>query len=413
MDHFSYKNGTLHAEAVPVDAIAAEHGTPTYIYSNATLTRHFQVFDGAFSDLDHAICYAVKANDNHEILKRLGALGAGADCVSAGEIMRSIKAGIDPSNIVFSGVGKQPWEIEYGIKQNIMQFNVESEPELELLSSIAASLGATAKIAFRVNPDVDAGTHDKIATGRQGDKFGIAYDDALRLYNKAATLDGIEVQSVAVHIGSQLTNLEPFRQAFTKIKDLVIQLREAGHNITHLDLGGGLGIPYKKDIPPSPSAYGQMVKEVLGDIGCKLVFEPGRLIVGNAGILLSKVIFLKETYHGRKFLIIDAAMNDLIRPTLYDAYHDIVPSVEFDHTTDVFPTDIVGPVCETGDVFGKDRELPTMKADDLIAIRSCGAYGSVMACSYNTRPLPAEVLVDGDEVIVLRKRQSLDELLAR
>lgn len=412
MDHFSYLNGQLHAENVAITEIAKKIGTPFYCYSKATLTHHYDVFAKAFAGLETQICYAVKANDNVAILKEFAKLGSGGDCVSKGEIMRCLKAGIPADKIVFSGVGKTAEELRYALEQKVGQINVESEPELELLNSIAVSLNKKAAIAFRVNPDVDANTHHKIATGRSHDKFGISYETAREIYKKAASLPGIKIRSVAVHIGSQLSDLAPFEKAFTKIAALVEILRQDGHSITHLDLGGGLGIPYHDLVPPSPADYAAMVKRTVGHLGCKLVFEPGRLLVGNAGILVSKVIYLKKSGQNR-FLIIDAAMNDLIRPALYEAYHQIIPVTEPTAATTSFHTDIVGPVCETGDVFGKERLLPELDSDDLIVIRSAGAYGSVMAGTYNSRPLLAEVMVDGDQTILIRKRQTLEELIER
>ena len=410
MDHFTHKNNILHAEDIAVTDIAKKVGTPFYCYSVATITRHYKIFSSSFDGVDSTVCFAVKANSNQAILKTLGDLGAGGDCVSKGEIMRCLKAGINPQKIVFSGVGKTADEMRYALKNKILQINVESEEELILLNEVALSLGLKANIAFRVNPDVDAGTHDKIATGRKEDKFGISYDNILDVYKKAADMNGINVQGVATHIGSQLTSLEPFRKAFTKIKNLVLKLREDGHKITHLDLGGGLGIPYQQQDIPSPAEYGKMVVEIFKDLGCKLAFEPGRLICGNAGILISSVLYLKKTAH-RNFLVIDAAMNDLIRPTLYDAHHEIV-SVDKTARGEV-TMDVVGPVCETGDVFGKNRKLPDFANNELVAIRSCGAYGAVMSCEYNSRPLIPEVLVNGDKFAIIRKRPSLEEMIAR
>jgi len=413
MDHFSYKNHTLYAEAVAIKNIASVVGTPFYCYSKATLERHYHVFLEGFKGVDATICYAVKANDNLAILKTLGDLGAGGDCVSKGEIMRCLKAGIPGNKIVFSGVGKTHDELRYALEHNVMQINVESEPELLALHEVATSMGKKAPIAFRVNPDVDANTHHKIATGRKHDKFGIPYTEAHPLYRKAATLSGIQIQGVAVHIGSQLSNLSPFRKAFEKIALLVQSLRQEGHAIGRLDLGGGLGIPYHTDIPPLPGDYAKMVIETVGHLGCRLVFEPGRLLVGNAGILVASVIYLKRTKH-TNFLIIDAAMNDLLRPTLYDAYHEIIP---VDHIKPEVPTllaDVVGPICETGDVFGQNRRFSAfIKSNDLVALRSTGAYGSAMASTYNTRPLLEEVLVDKDHYATIRPRQTLESLLAR
>jgi diaminopimelate decarboxylase len=410
MDHFTYKNGSLYAEDVAITDIAAAVGTPFYCYSTATLTRHYKVFAEAFQGVNATICFAVKANSNVAVITTLAKLGAGGDCVSEGEIRRCLAAGIPADKIVFSGIGKTRSEMAFALSQGIMQINIESEPELEALNEVALSLGKKANVAFRINPDIAAGTHDKISTGRKEDKFGIAWEQAMDIYEKAGQMKGIEVRGVATHIGSQLTNLTPFRNAFAKIKGLVKDLRAAGHNITRLDLGGGLGIPYREQVIPSPAEYAEMTIKEVKELGCDLVFEPGRLICGNAGILVSKVIYLKRTGH-RDFLIIDAGMNDLIRPTLYDAYHDIIPVKETND--DKIPMDIVGPICETGDVFAKDRALPLMGADDLIALRSCGAYGAVMASEYNTRPIIPEVLVSGDKFAVIRKRESYEDILAR
>lgn len=411
MDHFNYKNNILHAEDVPIPAIAAAVGTPFYCYSSATLTRHFNVFQEAFGETEVMVCYALKANSNIAVIKTLAQLGAGGDAVSEGEIRRCLAAGIPANKIIFSGVGKTKAEMAYALEQDILQFNVESEPELSALNEVALSKNTKARIALRVNPDVDAKTHDKIATGRKADKFGIAYDEARRIYQIAAELPAIEVQAVACHIGSQLTDLTPFREAFTKIKDLVLQLRQDGHQITHLDLGGGLGIPYENDTTPTPEAYAKMVLEVCGDLGCTLAFEPGRMIAGNAGILVSEVQYVKET-SAKNFVVIDAAMNDLMRPTLYDAVHEIIP-VTHTENKGLISADIVGPICETGDVLGKNRVITKPEIGDLVAIRSAGAYGFVMASEYNTRPILAEVLVQDDQFHVIRARESYEQILAR
>lgn len=409
MDYFNYKNGKLFAEDVDVQHLSKKVGTPFYCYSKATLERHYNVFNDALKGLDTVIHFAVKANSNIAILKILANLGAGGDCVSEGEIRRCLAAGIDPEKIVFAGVGKTKQELKYALESKVGQINIESEAELESLNEVAKSLAIKAPIAFRINPDIDAGTHDKISTGRKEDKFGVAYDDALAIYDKAAKMDFIEIKGVATHIGSQLTSLNPFREAFTKIRELVLALRAKGYNITHLDLGGGLGIPYDKSDIPTPKEYGEMVKQVVGDLGCKLSFEPGRLIAGNAGILVASVIYLKETEH-RNFLVIDAAMNDLIRPSLYDAYHDIIAVIE---EKSEITADIVGPICETGDVFAKNRQIPNLSESDLVAIRSCGAYGAVMSCEYNSRLLIPEVLVSGDKYSIIRKRESYEQMIAK
>jgi len=410
MDHFDYKDGIYHAEGVALDRIAAEVGTPFYCYSTATLTRHFNVFREHFADLKPKICYAVKANGNLAVLKTLAKLGAGADVVSEGEIRVALAAGIKPGDIVFSGIGKTEAEMKFALEQDIFQFNVESEPELELLDAVAQAAGKRARIAIRVNPDVDPKTHAKISTGQKETKFGISMKHALPVYKRAASMKGIQVQSVSVHIGSQLTQLEPFAEAFARVRGFVEELRANGIAIPTLDLGGGLGIPYGKEAPPLPEAYSQIVREQVGALGCQLVFEPGRVLVGNAGILVSRVLYVKHS-ENRIFVVVDAGMNDLMRPTLYSAYHEILPVVQ----TKVSPVhvDVVGPVCETGDIFAEQRELPLPKAGDLIAFRSAGAYGSSMAGTYNARPLLAEVMVNGDAFAVIRKRQTYEELLAR
>lgn len=414
MDHFNYKDGVLHAEDVPLSQIAAEVGTPVYVYSAATLTRHFKLFQQALGWTDHLVCFAVKSNSNLAVLKLLGDLGAGMDIVSAGEYARAKAAGVPSERIVFSGVGKTAAEMRMVLEGGIRQFNVESEPELELLSQVATSLGVVAPIAVRVNPDVDAKTHEKIATGKSENKFGIPIAKAREVYARAASLPGIEVVGIDMHIGSQLTDLEPFRQAYAKMADLTRALRADGHDIRRLDMGGGLGIPYRRDnnAPPLPIEYGQVIRDAVGDLGCEIEIEPGRNISGNAGILLSSVIYLKEG-EGRDFLILDAAMNDLIRPAMYSAHHDIVPVVEQAPGVAVAAFDVVGPVCETGDTFEKAVELPPLAAGDLVALRSAGAYGAVMASEYNSRPLVPEVLVSGDQFAVIRPRPTLEEMLGR
>jgi len=414
MDHFVYRHGALHAEDVPVADIAATVGTPFYLYSTATLERHFGLFEEALAGTDHLICYAVKANSNIAVLKVLGDLGAGMDVVSAGEYLRAKAAGVPGERIVFSGVGKTRDEMRIALSGGVRQFNVESEPELVALSEVAAGLGRTAQIAIRVNPDVDARTHEKIATGKKENKFGIPIDRARAIYAEAATLPGIEVVGIDVHIGSQLTDLEPFRQAYLKVRDLTWALRQDGHRIGRLDLGGGLGIPYTRsnEAPPLPLDYGAMVKQVLGDLGCEIEIEPGRLIAGNAGLLVAAVIYVKSG-EGRDFLILDAAMNDLIRPAMYGAHHDIVPVAEPEPGAPQHVYDIVGPVCETGDTFARARPMPPVAAGDLVAFRSAGAYGAVMASEYNTRPLVPEVLVSGDHFAVIRPRPTFDDILAR
>ena len=414
MDHFLYRNGQLHAEDVPLAEIAAEVGTPFYCYSTATLLRHFTLFDEALSWADHLVCYAVKANSNQAILSLLGAAGAGMDVVSGGEYARAKAAGVPGNRIVFSGVGKTRAEMRTALEGGIRQFNVESEPELRALSEVAASLGVTAPIALRINPDVDAKTHAKIATGKSENKFGIPIARAVEVYAEAARLPGIEVVGVDVHIGSQLTDLAPFRAAYEKVAELTRVLRAEGHLIRRLDLGGGLGIPYTRsnEAPPLPSEYGAVIRETVGDLGCEIEIEPGRLIAGNAGILVAQVIYVKSGAE-RDFLIVDAAMNDLVRPSMYDAHHDIIPVVEPAVAVPLEPYDVVGPVCETGDTFARARALPPFGAGDLVAFRSAGAYGAVMASEYNTRPLVPEVLVSGAKWSVVRARPSLDEIIAR
>lgn len=414
MDHFLYKDGVLHAEDVSIPEIAAAVGTPFYVYSTATLTRHFALFQEALDGLPHLVCFAIKSNSNLAVLKTLGNLGAGMDVVSGGEYLRAKAAGVPGERIVFSGVGKTRAEIHLALTGGIRQFNVESEPELRVISAVATELGLEAPIALRVNPDVDAKTHEKIATGKSENKFGIPIAKARAAYAEAASLPGIKVVGVDVHIGSQLTDLEPFEAAFLKVRELTQQLREDGHTIIRLDLGGGLGIPYTRsnEAPPLPLDYGAVIKRTVGDLGCEIEIEPGRLISGNAGILVTSVIYLKEG-EGRDFLIVDAAMNDLVRPSMYGAHHDIVPVVEPAPGTEARPFDVVGPVCETGDTFAKGRMITPLGADDLVAFRSAGAYGAVMASEYNSRPLIPEVMVNGDQFAVIRRRPSFEEMLAR
>jgi diaminopimelate decarboxylase len=414
MDHFLYRDGTLHAEDVAITDIAATVGTPFYVYSAATLTRHYHLFTEALSPLPHMVCFAIKSLSNIAVLKLIGDLGAGMDVVSGGEYRRARAAGVPGDRIVFSGVGKTREEMHLALTGGIRQFNVESEPELRALSEVAVSLGVVAPITIRVNPDVDARTHEKIATGKKENKFGIPIDRAPEVYAEAARLPGIDVVGIDVHIGSQLTDLEPFEQAYLKVADLTRQLRAAGHNIRRLDLGGGLGIPYTRsnEAPPLPMDYGALIKRTVGDLGCEIEIEPGRLISGNAGLLVSSVIYVKNG-EGRDFLILDAAMNDLARPSMYGAHHDIVPVMEPPAASPSQPFDVVGPVCETGDTFAKARELPLLAEGDLVAFRSAGAYGAVMASEYNSRPLVPEVLVKGDHFAVIRQRPSFDEILNR
>ncbi len=414
MDHFLYKNGVLHAEDVSLSDIAAAVGTPFYVYSTATFTRHYQVFEEALAGMDHLICYAMKSNGNLAVLKLMGDLGAGIDVVSGGEYAKARAAGVPGERIVFSGVGKTRQEMAMALNGGIRQFNVESEPELFALSDVASALGKTAPITIRVNPDVDAKTHAKIATGKSENKFGIPIAKARAVYAEAASLPGIAVIGIDVHIGSQLTDLAPFEAAFLKVADLTAQLRADGHNIRRLDLGGGLGIPYAagNSAPPLPLEYGDVIRRTVGDLGCEIEIEPGRLISGNAGLLVSSVIYVKEG-EGRNFLILDAAMNDLIRPAMYDSHHDIVPVIQPAVGVERAPIDIVGPVCETGDTFARQRIMPPVGAGELVAFRSAGAYGAAMSSEYNARPLVPEVLVNGDQFAVIRPRPSFDEMINR
>ncbi|TPK22944.1 diaminopimelate decarboxylase [Mesorhizobium sp. B2-5-9] len=412
MNHFDYRDGVLHAEDVAIPDIAAQVGTPFYCYSTATLTRHYRVFVQAFAGLDTLVCYAMKANSNQAVLRTLAKLGAGADVVSEGELRRALAAGVPAGKILFSGVGKTAREMDFALQAGILCFNVESEPELELLSARAVALGKVAPISLRINPDVDAKTHKKISTGKAENKFGIPWQRARQVYARAATLPGIKVTGIDTHIGSQITELQPFDDAFALLVDLVGALRGDGHAIEHVDLGGGLGIPYRVDNnpPPLPDAYAQVVRKHVTKLGLKVMFEPGRLIVGNAGILVSEVIFVKEG-DAKNFLVVDAAMNDLIRPTLYDAFHEIRPVVQPPADAPRMMVDVVGQVCETGDYLGLDRDLPRLMAGDLVAVSTAGAYGAVQAGTYNTRLLVPEVLVDGDRFHVVRPRPTYDELI--
>jgi diaminopimelate decarboxylase len=412
MHHFSYRDGVLHAEDVSLAELALDLGTPFYCYSTATLTRHFEVLKKAFAGLDMMICYAMKANSNQAVIKTLADLGAGMDVVSEGELRRALAAGVPARRIVFSGVGKTAAEMSLALREGIACFNVESEPELELLSTIAQRLGETANISIRVNPDVDAKTHAKITTGKSDNKFGISMVRAREVYARAAKLPGIRITGVDMHIGSQITTLEPYRQAYTILAELVEELRADGHPITHVDIGGGLGVPYRgtNDVPPHPDEYAALVRETLGSLKCKFVMEPGRMIAGNAGILVSRVIHVKETGE-KRFIIVDAAMNDLIRPTLYDAYHEIIPVSEARNSTVNSVADIVGPVCESGDYLAHNRPLPQLEPGDLISVMTAGAYGAVQACTYNSRPLVPEVLVNGPHYAIIRPRQTYEDLI--
>jgi diaminopimelate decarboxylase len=413
MNHFDYRNGVLHAEAVSLVELADAVGTPFYCYSTATLERHYRVFSEAFAGEKTVICYAMKANSNQSVLRTLAKLGAGADVVSGGELKRALAAGIPAEKILFSGIGKTEAELSAALAADILCINIESEPELELLSRLASGQGKTARISVRVNPDVDAGTHAKISTGKSENKFGIPLTQARAVYARAAKLPGIRVTGADMHIGSQITDLSRMETAFRILAEFVQTLRADGHNISHIDFGGGLGIPYHMDqaAPPLPSAYAAMVKRVTHNLGCTLMFEPGRMIVGNAGILVSRVIYVK---HGdaKNFVIIDAAMNDLIRPTLYEAHHDILPLREAGPNPQTIVADVVGPVCETGDYLALGRSLPKPKAGDLLAIMTAGAYGAVQSGTYNTRALVPEVLVKDDQYAVVRPRLEVDALIA-
>jgi diaminopimelate decarboxylase len=413
MHHFDYRGGVLHAEEVDLARLAQAVGTPFYCYSTATIERHYRVFAGAFADVDALICYSVKANSNQAVIATLGRLGSGVDVVSGGELLRARAAGIPPEKIMFSGIGKTADELALAVDAGILCVNVESEPELELLSSIAATKDRTVCISVRVNPDVDARTHAKIATGKSENKFGIPISRARDVYARAAKLPGIRVAGVDMHIGSQIVELDPFGDAFALLADFVRMLRADGHAIEHLDLGGGLGIPYRDDNepPPDPDAYATLVKRATAGLGCKLIFEPGRLIVGNAGILVTRVLYLKKG-EAKTFVIVDAGMNDLIRPTLYDAHHEIRPVCEPKPGAARITADVVGPVCESGDFLALDRALVPPQPGDLLAVMSAGAYGAVQAGTYNTRPLVPEVLVRKAEWALVRPRVDAEQLIA-
>ncbi|MBV9556651.1 MAG: diaminopimelate decarboxylase [Pseudolabrys sp.] len=413
MHHFAYRGGVLHAEAVNLDTLAETVKTPFYCYSTATLERHYRVFADAFADVRALVCYAMKANSNQAVIRTLAKLGAGADVVSGGELKRARAAGIPADKIMFSGIGKTADELALALDEGILCVNVESQPELELLSSIAKSKGRTANISVRVNPDIDPKTHHKIATGKSENKFGIPISHAREVYALAAKLPGLKVAGVDMHIGSQITDLDPFGDAFALLADFVRTLRADGHTISHIDLGGGLGIPYRDDNepPPSPDAYAAVVKKATRELDCKLIFEPGRLLVGNAGILVTRVLFVK---HGdaKTFVIVDAAMNDLIRPTLYEAHHEIWPVREAAPGATRIRADVVGPVCESGDFLALNRDMPEPKPGDLLAVMSAGAYGAVQAGTYNTRALVPETLVKDREWALVRPRLEVDQLIS-
>jgi diaminopimelate decarboxylase len=413
MHHFDYRSGVLHAEGVDLTTLADAVGTPFYCYSSATIERHYKVFAGAFADVDALVCYAMKANSNQAVIATLAKLGAGADVVSAGELLRARAAGVPPDKIMFSGVGKTADELALAVEQNILCVNVESEPELELLSSIAAAKGRAVDISIRVNPDVDPKTHAKIATGKSENKFGIPISRAREVYAHAAKLKGVRVIGVDMHIGSQIIELDPFGDAFALLADFVTTLRADGHTISHIDLGGGLGIPYREDNapPPDPDAYAAIVKRATQNLNCKLIFEPGRLIVGNAGILVTRVLYMKHG-EGKTFVIIDAGMNDLIRPTLYEAHHDIRPVRQAPAGAPRITADVVGPVCESGDFLALDRSMVAPRPGDLLAVMTAGAYGATQSGTYNSRPLIPEVLVRKDEWALVRPRVTAADLIA-
>ena len=414
MNHFQYRGSELFCEDVAVAAIAAEHGTPLYIYSHATLARHFRVFDEALAEVEHLICYSVKANSNLAVLAALFELGAGADIVSGGELARVLAAGGDPSKVVFSGVGKTADEMRAAIEADILAFNVESQGELEVLDQVAHELGQKARVSLRVNPDVDAETHPYISTGLKKNKFGIAAADAAAVYARAAKLNNVEVVGVDCHIGSQLTKTAPFSDAIERISQLIADLDEQGIHIAHLDIGGGLGIPYglEEEVePPSPAEYGRAVTKALGPLlkrGIKLICEPGRVIVGNAGVLVTSVLYRKSS-DIKEFVIVDAALNDLLRPALYDSYHPMRPVLR-DESRKTINADVVGPICETGDFLARDRELRDLRPGELLAVGAAGAYGFTMSSNYNTRPRAAEVMVRGSRVELIREREPLADL---
>jgi diaminopimelate decarboxylase len=412
MHHFAYRDGALFAEDVPLAAIARAVGTPFYCYASATIERHFRVFSAALAEVPALVCYAMKANSNQAVLATLARAGAGMDVVSEGELLRARAAGVPADRIIFSGVGKTRAEMARGLDEDILCFNVESEPELETLSEVAVARGRVARIAIRVNPDVDARTHAKISTGKSENKFGVPISTAMAVYARAKALPGVTVTGVDMHIGSQIVDLAPFDEAFALLAQFVAALRAEGHAIDHVDLGGGLGIPYRRDNapPPDPQAYAAIVSKRTRALDCRVLFEPGRLIVGNAGVLATSVLYVKQGA-GKTFVIVDAAMNDLIRPTLYDAHHEILPALEPDDSTPRLRADVVGPVCESGDYLAQDRDLPAVAAGDLLAVMSAGAYGAVQAGTYNSRLLVPEVLVRGGDWAVVRPRRTYEDLI--
>jgi len=412
MNHFEYKNGELFCEDIAVSAIAKEVGTPFYLYSKATLERHFEAFDSGFKGVDHLTCFAVKSCSNIAVLSLFSGLGGGADIVSGGELFRALSAGMDPKRIIYSGVGKTEDEIRYGLKSGILLFNVESAQELHRINEVAADMNLKAAIAFRVNPDVDPKTHAYISTGLAKNKFGIPIQEALDLYLEASEMTNIDVQGVSCHIGSQLTLISPFVETLRKLKKFALQLADKGINIQYLDLGGGVGITYDEEEPPHPMEYAKAIQEELAGLDVTLILEPGRVIVGNAGIMVTEVQYTKTNRGGEQekhFIVVDAGMNDLTRPSLYGAYHSISPVVEKGNGSQV--ADIVGPICETGDFLAKDREFPEVAQGDLLAVESAGAYGFTMASNYNSRPRVAEVMVSGDQFRVIRKRETMESLI--
>lgn len=412
MHHFTYRNGLLHCEDVSLEQVARELGTPVYVYSDATLRRHYQVLTDAFTGRDLLIAFAVKANSNLGVLASLASLGAGADVVSGGELQRALAAGIPASRIVFSGVGKSEAEMQLGLARGIFQFNVESLPELHRLSRVASEMGRRAPIAFRVNPHVEAGGHAHISTGTPDTKFGIAWHEADAFYAEASRLPNIDPVGIAVHIGSQILRVEPLREAWEKIVALARRLRERGLAISRVDFGGGLGVPYRdEDDPDSPAAYARQAREALGDLDVQLILEPGRLIAGNAGVLISRVEYIKER-DGRTFVVLDAGMNDLLRPALYGAHHEVLPVRAAETGDKVAPVDLVGPICESTDRFARDRPMPPLREGDLVAFMTAGAYGATLSSQYNSRPLVAEALVRGDACAVVRRRPTFDEMIA-
>ncbi len=408
MNHFDYHNGELHCESVPVKKIAEETGTPFYLYSATTLRQHFKAFDDPFQSIPHISCFAVKSCSNLAILRLFAKLGGGADIVSGGELFRALKAGIDPKKIVFSGVGKTREELAYGLKEGILQFNIESEQELEALQDVAASLDIEAPVSFRVNPDVDPKTHAYISTGLAKNKFGIPIENAAAVYEQAMVMSHIQVQGVSCHIGSQLTDVSPFIESLHKLKKFVSDLQEKGIHISHLDLGGGLGIQYDEEEPPHPEEYAKAIQGEISDLNCTLILEPGRVIVGNAGIMVTRVHYTKQGPN-KKFVIVDAGMNDLARPSLYGAYHAIIAVDEARNKSQV--ADVVGPICETGDFLARDQQVPVCEQGDLLAVMSAGAYGFTMSSNYNSRPRVAEILTDGDAFHVIRQRESYETLI--